>query len=157
MRRLVRCRRPTHRLPTIGRILHKQSSYNCDDQISDPEISECAQDADALNESRSHRRGNERAGAKPANRNPGNESSAIWKPLHQHGHWNDVAKAKANSADHTIRQVKPRQSMSEAGEKNSQPIERTTGQRDHARSFAVQPQAAEKCSKAQDKDADRKC
>src|SRR4029077_14122449 len=41
MRSLARCRRPTHRLPTIGRILYKQSGYNCDDQVCDPEISEC--------------------------------------------------------------------------------------------------------------------
>src|SRR2546430_6207646 len=105
VRSLGCCRRPTLRLPTIGRILHKQSGYNRDDQICDPEISECAQDTDALNESRSHGCRNERAGAKPANRNPGNESSAIWKPLHQHGHWNDVAKAKANSADDSITEI----------------------------------------------------
>jgi hypothetical protein len=47
--------------------------------------------------------------------------------------------------------------MCEAGEKNSQPIESTTGQCDDAWSFAVQPKATEEGGKSQDKNADRKC
>src|SRR5690349_19204922 len=100
-------RRPTLRLPAIGRILHKEAGHNREDQICDPEISECAENTDALNEPRSHRRGNERAGAKSANRNSGNESSAIRKPLHEHRYRNDVSKTEANSTDHSVAEVQP--------------------------------------------------
>ena len=51
-------------------------------QIPDAEVSERGQDADALNESRSDRRGHERTGSKPAHRDAGNKSSAIREPFH---------------------------------------------------------------------------
>src|SRR5207253_4052215 len=102
---LACCWRPALRLPTIGWILHKQSSYHRDDQLCDPEIGECAENTDALNEPRSYRRGNERAGTKSANRNAGNESPAIRKPLHQDRHRNDVAKTKANSSYHPVTEI----------------------------------------------------
>src|SRR5258708_23122616 len=46
--------------------------------------------------------------------------------------------------------------MGEAGEKDSQTVEGAAGQRDDARSFAIQPQAAEERSKPKNKNADRK-
>src|ERR1700682_3250503 len=46
--------------------------------------------------------------------------------------------------------------MREAGERNSEPIERAAGQCNDARPRAVQPQATEERSKPQDKNADRK-
>ena len=46
--------------------------------------------------------------------------------------------------------------MREAGEKNSQPIERATSQCNDARSFAVQPQSTKERGKAQHENADRK-
>src|SRR6266403_3371347 len=46
--------------------------------------------------------------------------------------------------------------MREAGEEDSQTVEGAAGQCDDARSFAIQPQAAEERSKSKNKDADRK-
>src|SRR6266850_3872735 len=46
--------------------------------------------------------------------------------------------------------------MREAGEKDSQTVESAAGQCDDARSFAIQPQAAEERSEAKNKNADRK-
>src|SRR6266404_5646032 len=46
--------------------------------------------------------------------------------------------------------------MREAGEEDSQTVESAAGQCDDARSFAIQPQATEECSKSKNKNADRK-
>src|SRR5258707_106519 len=46
--------------------------------------------------------------------------------------------------------------MREAGEKDSQAVKRAAGQCDDARSFAIQPQAAEERGKSKNKNADRK-
>src|SRR2546425_10107586 len=102
---LACCWRPALRLPTIGWILHKQSSYHRDDQMCDPEIGECAQDTNALNQPRRHRRGNKRAGAEAADRDSGNKPSAVWEPLHQDCHRNDVAKTKAKSSYHPVTEI----------------------------------------------------
>src|SRR5437667_12854229 len=45
--------------------------------------------------------------------------------------------------------------MREAGEKNSQGIERPARERNHARPFSIQPKATEKRGNAQHKNADR--
>src|ERR1700736_1314116 len=46
--------------------------------------------------------------------------------------------------------------MREAGEKNSEAVKRAAGQRDDARSFAIQPEATKKRGKSQNENADRK-
>src|ERR1700719_2777622 len=46
--------------------------------------------------------------------------------------------------------------MREAGEKDSQTVKRATSQCDDARSFAIQPQAAEERGKPKNKNADGK-
>ena len=46
--------------------------------------------------------------------------------------------------------------MGEAGEKNSHPVKHATGQRNDARSFAVQPQSTKERGKSQHENADRK-
>ena len=46
--------------------------------------------------------------------------------------------------------------MGEAGEKNSQPIERAAAQRNDARPFSIQPEAPEERGKSQDENTDRK-
>src|SRR5207244_9019901 len=84
---------PAFQLPAVRRILQEHAGNDCDDEIGDAEISECAQDADALNQPRRHWRGDECAGSESADRDAGDESSFIRKPFYQHGHGNDVAKA----------------------------------------------------------------
>ena len=150
------CRRPTLRLPSIGRVLHKGPGNDCHNEIGDTQVSECAQDANALDEFRRDRRGNERAGPEPADRDAGYESSSIRKPLHQHGNRNDVSKTETDSADQSVTDVQPGKAICEAGEKNSQPIEGSAGQRNNARSFAVQPQATKERGTSKDKNANRK-
>src|SRR5260370_32104586 len=46
--------------------------------------------------------------------------------------------------------------MREAGEKDAEPVEPAAAQRDNARSFAIQPQAAEERRKSQNENTDRK-
>ena len=74
-------------------------------RYADAEVSECAQDTNALNESRRHRCGDERARSESADRDASDESSFIGKPFYQHGHWNDVAKTKTDAADQSVTDV----------------------------------------------------
>src|SRR4029077_20268079 len=96
---------PAIQLPALRRILHEHAGNDCDDEIADAEVSKCAQDADALNESRRHRRGDECAGSESADRDASDESSFIGKPFYQHGHGNDVTKAETDAADQSVTDV----------------------------------------------------
>ena len=77
----------------------------CNNEVPDAQVSECAQDANALNESRRHGRGDECARSEPAHRDPGNKASSIGKPLHQHGHRHDVSQAQTDSADKAVTEI----------------------------------------------------
>src|SRR6266404_9370546 len=116
VRSLARRRRPTRELPTVGRVLHKGTRNYCHNEISDAQVSECAQDTNALDELRRHRRGNERAHSKPADRDAGDESSSIRKPFHQHGNRDDVSKTETDSADHSVAEIEPPKAVGKAGE-----------------------------------------
>jgi hypothetical protein len=51
------------------------------------------------------RRGDKCACSEPADGNTGNKSSAIRKPLHQHGDRNDVSKTEADSTDQAVTKI----------------------------------------------------
>src|SRR5207253_9203774 len=80
LRSLQRAWFPAFQLPALRRILHKHASNDCDDEVGNAEVSKCAQDTNALNESRRHWRGDERAGSESADRDASDESSFIGKP-----------------------------------------------------------------------------
>src|SRR5205085_6988945 len=105
LRSLQRAWFPAFQLPPFWRILQEHAGDHCDDEIRDAEVSECAQDTNALNESRRHRRGDERARSESPDRNASDESSSIGEPFYQHGHRNDIAKAETDAADQSVTDV----------------------------------------------------
>src|SRR5205807_10120597 len=93
--------------------------------------------------------------SEPSDGNARNESPPIRKPFYQDCDRNDVTKTKTDSADEAVTEIEPPQVMREAGEKNSQSIERPARQCNDARPFSIQPQATKERGNAQDKNADR--
>src|ERR1700730_6854330 len=138
------CRwRPTSGSPTVRRILHEESCDNRHDQICNAEIREGTQHANSLNQPRRYRCRDQSTSSKSTNRDAGNKSSAIRKPFYQDRHRNNVAKPKTDSPDQSIAEVQPPELMrGEAGEKHSEAIERSSRQRNDARSRSTYPQAA---------------
>src|SRR5882672_1193433 len=146
--------RPTLGSPAFGRILHKQAGNNGHNQICDAQIGKGVQYANALNEPGSYRGRDQSAGSETTNRDPGDESSAIWKPFHQDRNRNDVRESQPNPTDQAVTQIQPPKFISgEAREKYSQSIEYSSGDRDHARPFTIQPEAAKESRDAQHKNA----
>ena len=101
LRGLFRRGAPAFRLVTLRRISHEQRRDGGDNEIGNPEISECRQHADYLDQSRCHRRGDERAGAESSNGDAGDETAPIREPFHQRGDWNDVTKPESDATSNT--------------------------------------------------------
>src|SRR5260370_903091 len=95
-------------------------------------------------------------GAEASDGNARHQSTTSGKPLHQDRDRNDVGKTESDAADDAVSQVEPPESViRQAGEKNTETIQRPTGHCYDTRADTLQPQAAEERREAKHHNGNR--